>query len=273
MTYEKNLRQLVNLTLRLVNDYRGDYKNGKSFTVAEVITAVNDAILELVISTGVLKNVSLIIPTEDVQVYTLPADCLRPIQLKFNGLEGTLLLPKQVSQYDYERDPISDVGDPVTFYRDKGLAYNQIGFVPIPGEDGSQAATASAGLLRRVSDGTDNLTYDANRALRRVTGAPIEYGGSGRIVRGLASNEGNIQVHYVRNPALMAKAKDYPDTDLPTWIHKDIKFGAGRRLLRGSRVKIHAIKGVVCTNKWQMLKFRLMELTQETGPLTAGRPA
>ena len=272
MGYEKNLRQLVNLTLRFASDYRGDYKNGKSFTVQEVIDSLNEAMLDLAIATGVLKSVSLIIPEADTAIYTLPANCLRPLQLKLNGLQGTLLLPRQISQYDYERDPTSDSGDPVTFYRDKGLAYNQIGFIPIPATAGSQAATTSAGLMRRISDGTNDLTYDANRALRRVTGRPIEYGGDGRVIRGLASNEGNITVHYVRNPARITKHSETPDPEFPVWIHKDLKYGAARYLLRGSKVPIHSLKGQVATAKWQTLKFRLMERSEDTGPMKAAVP-
>lgn len=273
MGYEKNLRQIVNLTLRLVNDYRGDFKNGKSFTVQEVTAAVNDYLLELVMATGAIKSIGLIVPTEDTQVYNLPADCLRPLQLKLNGMEGTLILPKQVSQFDYERMPISDTGDPVHFFRDKALAYNQIGFHPTPGTDGSTFTRDSdSGLLRRVSDGTNNLTYDANRPLRRVTGVPVSYTGDGQIARRLSSTEGNILIHYVRNPARMEKSGDYPDSDFPTWTHKDMKWGAAEYLLRGSRIKIHILKRAICMKKSRELKFKLQERIQSTGQNESARP-
>lgn len=276
MGYEKNLQQIVNLTLRLASDYRGDYKNGRYFTVNETIAAIKEACLDLVITTGCLKKVSMIVLSEDTQTYTMPADCLWPIQFMLNGREGVLILPKQRSQFDYERLPISDSGDPVNFYRDSGLAWNQIGFVPNPGQDGSGAAEdlGTGGILRRISDGTNDLTFDANRPLRRIRGAPIDMAGpDGRVIRGVGSTSGNIVVHYVRAPEIMNLPNDTPDPDLPLWVHKDLKWGALRFLLRGSRIPLHLFKGERAVTKWEILKNRLKDKTEHTGPLMGTRPA
>lgn len=250
--YAKTLQEIVDKTMRLCGDYRGAYTDGLRFTVSEVKAAVNDTVLEMIRFTGCLKDMSVIPLIDGQQVYDLPANMIRPIRFSINGINGTVILPKQISQFDQESRAVSGEGNPINFFRDKNLGPSQVGFHPTPGATGSTFTRDNDyGLLRRVVDGDgESIDYDANRALRRISGVPFSRSGSGQIIRSIISDYGNIHLTFIRVPQKIEKNTDFPDADIPVYMHKDIPYGAAARLLTSSTKKIHSKKLPRFAGKW-----------------------
>lgn len=244
--YRRNFANIINGTLRLVGDYRGDGRNGRHFDRAEVGVAVNNAALDFVRSTGALKARRTIPVTSGTSVYSLPADCLQLLRVSLEGLSGTVLVPVNISDLDLLGLARSATGTPYEFYR-QYLAYNQIGLIQEPAADGSSfERDVAEGLLRAVRDSgatSHYLPLDADEAIRTVEGAPYFQTGDGNVVQEVATPAGNLTVWYVRTPALMANPWDFPDPELPEFVHKDLKYKAAWDLLT------LAIKGKPQPNK------------------------
>jgi len=272
--YAKNLAQIVVGTLRLVNDYQAGYMDGKTWSWLEVQAKANDVILELVRRTGILKDSRVIFLEETTQVYTLPPECIRLLRVGINKITGSVVLPTTISERDYAGLARSDQGSPIQFYRDHSLAPNQIGFIPTPNQDGSSfVRDEDTGLLRRIADADGNtLPYDANAPLRRIRGVPFRRTGAGRIIRGLISLYGNIKANYVRAPQIMERPDDYPDPEIPVYIHKDIKYGVAGDLIRGSRKPIHAVKQRRFSGKWAAIAAELQRNSEHLGSQDDARP-
>jgi len=272
-SYARTLRQVINDSLRLCNDYQGDGKNGKTWTWLEVRREAQGLLLDLVRRTGILKDTQVIPLTEDDQVYDLPSDCIRLTRVNIHGYSGFILLPRQMSEDDLVGRTQDESGYPTRFFRDI-LPPGQIGVHPIPNQDGSSfTRDSNTGLLRQIKDADGNyIEYDANRPLRRISGVPFTRRGRGRIIREVISPYGNIQVTFIRVPDLWVKPAAYPDSDIPEYIHKDLKYGIAARLLMGSKKKIHILKRKRFGLKWRTVIGNLQRHTEYKGPMQEAYP-
>lgn len=258
--YARNLLQIGDGALRLCSDFRRSGASGRSYTFDEVIKRTNDVILELITRTGMLKATGTILLSEGINVYDLPRDCLRVLRLTLHGRDGWVLFPQSANTVVMTGSIRDGSGQPDSFFRDL-LDYDQIGVWPIANADGSTfTRDATTGLLRRIVDADGNeLTYDAERPLRRITGVPFRTVGRGRIIREVVSTWGNLGITYMRLPQLMVDRSDYPDPAIPPWIHKDIKYGVAAELLKNSRNQSLRKKRKHYENKWNgkiMGRFR-----------------
>lgn len=134
--YARTLAQVVDDTLRFVNDFKGTGQDGYLWKWNEVKARANDLVIDLVRRTGLLRHTDKITLEEDVNVYDLPVDCIRPLHLMLDGVDGTLVLPRSLNELDFQGQPIAISGDPYYVYRDV-LLPTQIGFFPTPSSDGS----------------------------------------------------------------------------------------------------------------------------------------
>jgi hypothetical protein len=273
-SYARKLGQIIDDTLRLCGDYTGSRKNGELWTIHEVKDAINDIVYQLVLDTNILRDTRTIHIEADTYVYTLPADLLRLLRVSLHGTNGTIMFPKSTTEYDLVRGNRADSGDPTHFQTDLDLAYNQISFVPTPNTTGGETSRDSDyGLLRSISDGSDYLEYDDNRPLRRIRGLPFTRSGTGRIIREVISPYGNIQLTFVRVPAMMEDFDDdYPDPDIPDYVHKDIKYGAASLLLEGSKRGIDSLKLIRCQRKWGAVSAKLQRNSEHQGPMREVSP-
>jgi hypothetical protein len=104
-------------------------------------------------------------------------------------------------------------------------------------------------LTGRIMDGQgqptemfrDNLRFDEIGvwAIPDTTGSAV-------------NTESNLVARYVRKPVKMTNNGDFPDTDVPPWIHKDIKYGAAALLLKASRKASLRKKGAFFELYWNM---------------------
>ena len=258
--YARNLLQIGDGTLRLCSDFRRSGASGRKYTFDEVIEKTNEVVLELITRTGMLKSTGTIPLAENTNVYDLPRDCLRVLRLSLHGRDGWVLLPRSADTVVMTGSIKDGASQPDTFFRDL-LDYDQIGVWPIANADGSTfTRDQTTGVLRRITDADGNeLTYDAERPLRRISGVPFRTSGRGRVVREVISTWGNLGIIYMRLPQLMAERWDYPDSDIPPWIHKDIKYGVAAELLKNSRNQSLRKKRRFYQDKWNrkvMGRFR-----------------
>ena len=254
-SYARTLAQVIDDTLRLCGDFREEEANGRKFTRAEVKARVNEVLLDLAREEGLLREVRTIPLEADTYVYTLPGDCLRPLRIGLHGIDGYVIQPTSVAQADFYGRAMNADGTPHSFFRDT-LTMNQIGVYPTPENAGSTSTTKSGyddeGLLRQVQDEDGNrLPYDANRALRRVRGAPFLRRGRGRIIRQVISTYGNLQVIYLRSPERWTDETKYPDSGIPEFLHKDLKYAVANVLLRTSKKRVHKTKRARFHVKWR----------------------
>ncbi len=272
--YAKTLRQVINETLKFCGDYVLDGADGKEYTYEEAKTKINDLLIDLVKSTGILRKTSMIYLQEDVNVYNLPLDCLLPLRVNINGINGTIVFPRSLAEMDMIGNTIATKGDPYYFLRDY-LPLGQIAFFPTPSRDGSSMTRDDEyGLLRRIVDEDgNNLTYDANYALRRIGGVPFTVSGDGRVVREVVPSIGNIQISYIRVPDRWVKPDGYMDPDIPDWIYKDIKYGAAWMLLQNNRTRLGIIKKQRAFSKWNASILGIRQMIEDTGPMTIYEPA
>ena len=271
--YAKTLRMVVNDTFRFVNDFRGDGKDGFVWSWSELASRANELILDLVRETGILRDTQTIILEEDLNIYDLPPDCIRPLRFMIHGLQGSLILPRTMSELDLVGQQMNVEGDPYYFIKDL-LGPDQICFFPTPYRDGSSFTRDSpTGLLRQIKDAEGNyITYDANLPLRRITGVPFTRRGDGRIIREVISPYGNIQVTFIRAPSFWTNPEGYPDSDIPDWIHKDLKYGVSEKVLVTSKLPLHKFKLPVAREKWLAAKWKLQRNIEYVGPLVGCEP-
>ncbi|KKN75076.1 hypothetical protein LCGC14_0384500 [marine sediment metagenome] len=266
--YARTIRQVINDTFRICGDYQGNGRDGLQWTWDEARIALKDALLDLIVTTGILKDWRTIPLEEDTPVYDLPNNCLRILRVGIHGLGGTVVFPRDVAEHDYQRTAMVAGGFPDSFFRDT-LEPHQIGFYPTPDQAGSTFTRDSQyGLLRRVVDEDGNeLTIDANLPLRRIGGVPMSRTGRGRIIREVVSEYGNIQILFLRTPFFPDNPDEYIDEDIPDHIHKDLKYGTSIRLMRGSRRRLHALKIRKFEPKWVRTKKSLQRVAEHKGPL------
>jgi hypothetical protein len=262
--YARTLGQIVDRTRRLCNDAKGAVWTGQ-----EVINAINQTCLNLVRDTGCLRESALVQLQADVNIYDLPADCLRLTRIRMHGRNGWIVLPKTITvDVDLLGGCKLGSGDPWNFYREF-LAPNQILVSPTPKHGGSGfTRDADHGLIRQIRD-ADGNTVDLgdNLPLRGLRGLPIRMQGQGGVLRSVGSLEGNLQVNYLRAPAKLELPDQYPDAGFPEWLHKDLPYGAAIELLKYRRTKLARVKVQRFTAKWLMIQGELQSRVEYKGPL------
>ena len=136
--YAKTLTQVVDDTLRFCNDFKGTGADGVTWTWAEVKGRASQLLIDLVRKTGCLRATATIILAAGTSVYNLPSDCIRPLRFTFDGFDGTLVLPRTISELDLQGVELSTSGDPYYFMRDT-LGPSQIAVYPKPQTAGDPA--------------------------------------------------------------------------------------------------------------------------------------
>jgi hypothetical protein len=270
--YARTVAQIIDGAFRLCQDFRISGGDGRVWRYAEVLDDLNFTLIDLAKNTGILRGIGVIPLQVNVNIYDLPSDCVRPIRFALHGLEGTVLTPTTVTTYDLRRESRTPTGDPTTFFREF-LEPNQVGFFPIPSQDGSEfTRDATHGLLRKVTDADGNIPYDADGPLRRIRGLPFTRGGTSRIIRETISPYGNVQVWYVRLPEKLDRQDQYPDKGIPEFIHMWLRYGVAMRMCMYSRKKIHQEKLQRFGLIWRMVVNRVKRIGQWTGPVKDVRP-
>ncbi|HUV77077.1 MAG TPA: hypothetical protein VMW06_03360 [Desulfobacterales bacterium] len=266
--YARTVLQILDDTLRLCNDFRASGSDGKKWSWEEAQTALKDTVLDMVRRTGVLKAVRILPLQEDVAIYDLFGDCIRILRVGIHGLSGTVVLPRSMAEYDRSGRGMVEEGFPREFFKDN-IDFGKIGFYPTPSADGSSFTRDSDyGLLRRVVDEDGNvLPYDANLALRRISGVPFTRTGDGQIIREIISPYGNIMLTFVRAPEFPDNPNQYIDSEIPEYIHKDLKYGVADRLLTGSRLRVHQVKKKKFGPKWYGVVKDIQHIAEHKGPL------
>ncbi len=256
--HRKNLGQIVDSALTLIGDFRGAGLDGHWNTRAESRAIARRVYLSLVRDTGILRDTATIPIIANTHVYDLPNDLLRPIRIGMDGPEGYTLIANSAWAIETSGLKLVDKGSPYYFYRDI-FSPSQIAVYPEPQTTGSTMTRDSDyGLLRAIRDADGNyLPYDANLPLRDIRGVPFMRSGTGQIIREVISPLGNLYITYVRSPGEFINDNDFPDSDIPTTIHKDFRFGVAEILLEPkhdnlSKLKHEAFKGV-----WRRAKDRL----------------
>jgi len=264
---------VVNDTFRYCNDFRGDGVDGLIWLWSEVKGKTNALLLDMVRRTGILRDTGIVQLQANVNVYDLPPDCIRPLRFMVNGLGGTLILPRTMSELDLLGQPMNVKGDPYYFMRDL-LGPDQVAFFPTPSQRGASFTRDSPyGLLRGVFDAYGNfIPYDANLALRRIAGVPFVRTGDGNIIREVISPTGNIQVTYVRAPANWTDPDGYPDDGIPEHTHKDLKYGLACEILPVSKKPLHILKLVRAKKKWDSVIYNLQRISEYQGAMSGMEP-
>lgn len=269
-SYAKKLASIVSATQRICGDKAPDGTYGRIWTWLEVVDVVNRATLEAVDLAGGLRASAVVPLEEDVNVYDLPPDCLQLTRVSMHGLEGYVVLPTTVTEIDLVGGTRAATGDPLQFFREF-LDPDQIGVLPIPYQDGSTSTrNSNYGLLRGIRDADGNyLPFDATTGgLRRIAGVPFQRTGDGRIIREVISTYGNLTVEYIRTPSSMKRPDDYPDSGLPEWFHKDIRYGAAAMLLRYRRNRLDQARRKVFAVRWLRACMKLKTRMQHQGPMS-----
>lgn len=270
--YARSVAQIVDGAFRLCSDFRASGADGRIWRYSEVLDDLNFTLIDLAKNTGILRGVGIIPLEADTNVYDLPADCIRPLRFALNGMAGNILVPSTLTYADLKEENRTSTGDPTEFYREF-LAQNQIGFFPIPSEAGTTSTKDSDyGLLRKIVDADGTVPFDDDKPLRRIRGVPFTRSGDGRIIREVASQDGNIEVWYVRIPYNLTRQDQYPDAGIPELIHMWIRYGVATRMCLYSRKKIHQEKLQRFGLIWRMAVNRVKRLVQWQGPISAVRP-
>jgi hypothetical protein len=71
---------------------------------------------------------------------------------------------------------------------------------------------------------------------------------------------------FIRSHTYLSTETDYPEDAIPTWFHKDIKFGASRYLLAESREEWRKTKKKYCDMKWEAKIAQMTTIKQYHGP-------
>jgi hypothetical protein len=252
--HRKTLGDVVDQTLALCGDYRGQGLDGHWRKREEVRAVAKRAYLSLIREAGVLRG-SAVIPIIDGEyIYDLPPDCLTLLACRANGIgaSSTLILPSSAREIEAKGIELASVGSPINFLRDI-LNHHQIAFFPSPDTTGSSFARDSDyGLLRAIRDADGNyLPYDADQPIRDISGVPFMRSGDGSIIREVISPIGNIHVTYIRTPGRFEEDTDYPDNSIPVYLHKDFKFGVAEGLLKAQRDSVSEAKTKIYSFLWR----------------------
>lgn len=270
--YARSVAQIMDGAFRLCMDFRASGADGRIWRYLEVLDELNFTLTDLAKNTGILRGVGIIPLVTDTNVYDLPADCIGPTRFALNGMEGNILVSSSITHADIKRENRTATGDPTEFYREF-LAQNQIGFFPIPSVSGTTSTKDSNyGLLRKIVDADGAVPFDDDRPLRRIRGVPFTRVGSAGVIREVASQDGNVEVWFVRAPTRLTRQDQYPDVGIPEFIHMWIRYGVASRMCMYSRKKVHAEKLQRFGLIWRMAVNRVKRIGQWQGPINEVRP-
>jgi hypothetical protein len=288
--YARTVQQIIDDSFRLCLDFRGSGTDGRLWKYSEVLDDLNFALIDLAKNSGILRGTAVVPITAGVNVYNLPADCIRPLRFMIHGLQGKFLLPTSKTKRDLQRLPFTPTGDPRYFFREF-LAPNQVGFFPTPSQTGSTFTEGAGfgggtfggggynigdgggnsitpGILRGISDADGHIPFDANKPLRAIRGVPFtRLGGDGKIIRNIISPQGNIQVWYLRTPEVVERQNQYPDVGIPEFIHMWIKYGVAARMCMYSKRQVHQDKLKRFLMTWRGAVNRLKRFATWQGPM------
>ena len=252
--HRRTLGDVVDQTLALCGDFRGQGLDGHWRKREEVRAVAKRTYLSLVREAGVLRG-SAVIPLIDGEyIYELPPDCLTLLICRANGVgsSSSLILPSSAREIEARGIELTSEGSPLNFLRDI-LNAHQIAFFPTPDSTGSSFTRDSDyGLLRAIRDADGNyLPLDANQPVRDIRGVPFMRSGDGSILREVISPIGNIHVTYIRTPGRFEEDTDIPDNSIPTYLHKDFKFGVAEMLLMTQSDKVSRAKTKIYGILWR----------------------
>lgn len=212
-THRLALSDIINQVLRCTGDYFGvgDIA-GRTWTRAQVVIAINQALLEWSRRTGFLRKIDTVDLTEGAKTYTLPDNCLRLLRIGFYDDKACTWIaePTSITAQDLSYLSITGELSPKYFFLEF-LAYNKFGWQPTVGED--------------------------------IT----------------------AYLSFIRSHVYLSVEANYPEDAIPTWFHKDIKWGASKILLAESKEDWRIVKKKYCEAKWNAVINRMVTIKQEHG--------
>lgn len=178
-THRLLLKDCINKVLKCTGDYFGTgYIAGRTWTRAQIIIAINQALLEWTRRTGFLRKVDTVSLSDGTKTYTWPDDLVIPLRIGFYDGNSSTWVARPTSITDQDLAYLTITGEAYPLYHFiEYLAYSKFGFQPTVGED--------------------HTAY----------------------------------ISYVRAPTYWDDEATYPEDAIPTWFHKDIKWGAAVKLL------------------------------------------
>ena len=220
-THALPLKEVINQTLRCTGDYFGTgYIDGRTWTRAQVIIAINQALLEWSRRTGFLRKIDTVALTESTKTYTLPDDCLRLLRIGFYDDNACTWIAEPTSITARDLAYLAVTGElAATYFFLEYLAYNKFGWQP--------------------NVGADITAY----------------------------------LSYIRSHTYWDTENDDPEDAIPTWFHKDIKWGAAKILLAESKEAWRKEKKVYCERKWNAVINRMVVFRQFHGQDHGAFPA
>lgn len=262
--YSWTLKNIISKAQRLANDYRGEWADGERVTLSEMVTHVNDVLLDLSRATRCLKAIGYVPLEAGVYVYTLPENCLALLRLNLSGFDGEVLFPLSVTPLEMTGASPSGSGSPAYWFRDR-LAWNQIGIFPpsgaIPDDAFTVAMEQADGIIRRVYEagGTDYIPFDGDEALRGFDGETVNVmSGEGNILVDFYEAEAAMLLCYARTPVPLTAQNDSPDGGLPIWLHKEIPYAAACKVLENRTDEVAALKKKIFEARWKEITARLI---------------
>ena len=178
-THRILLKDLINRTLKCAGDYFGSgYIAGRTWTRAQVIIAINQALLEWTRRTGFLRGIDTVSLTDGTKTYDWPDDLVIPLAIRLYDDNSCIWVTRPTSITEQDLAYLTITGEAAPLYHFiEYLAYSKFGFQPTVGES--------------------RTAY----------------------------------IMYVRAPTYLSNEDTYPEDAIPTWFHKDIKWGAAVKLL------------------------------------------
>jgi hypothetical protein len=213
-THALLLRDIINQTLRMCQDYFGEgYIAGRTWTRAQVIIAINQALLEWSRVTGFLRGEDTVNLTEGTKTYDLPDDCLQLLRVAFYDDNACAWVgePTNITDRDLASLPITGSSVPIKFFLEH-LAYSKFGFQPNVGDD-----------------------YTA-------------------------------YLYYIRSHVYADVEANTLEAAIPTWFHRNIKFGASAILLAEAKEQHRKDKGKYCKARWDGICEKMRTIKAQHGP-------
>lgn len=212
-THRILLRDVINRALKCCGDYFGTgYIAGQTWTRAQVILAINHALLDWADRTGFLRKIDVVALADGTKTYSLPDDCLRPIRIGFYDDNACTWVsrPTTITLQDISFRPITGDASPQEHFTEF-LEYSKFGYQPTVGEDI------------------------------------------------------NAYVSYVREPTYWDDEATYPEDGIPTWFHKDIKWGAALVLLTELKADARKAKITYIKGRWDKVINRMKTIKDYHG--------
>jgi len=197
--YALTTGDIIDKTLKVMNDFQGAGLDGFRWTRDEVLYAVKRVYLGLSRDTRTTMGTTQIVFVEDQVVYQLPDDCIYPTRIALKNGSAYIIFPKNIQE---EVDMVGNLhytgGLPNYFYRE-ALDQNQIGVIPIPS---------------------------------------------------LPAEGMSLDITYARTPASIDDELSYPDTGIPEFLQKDLKYGSAALLMSMKTEPILVYKSRIFQSRW-----------------------